>query len=172
MGCGTPAGRFKNVSKALQTLCDKFGVETRMNKVSGDFNGGRRQVDTKHSSTGRKVTGVKLEDGTVLEADVVVANPDIPESVRRFVRVRPGSGCGSLSTRTDGLLVFHHRVQLVLEETDSEFAASYNVFLSGEYETGWNRPATPEDFAAPKQHNFYCCNPVYTDKSCAPDGSR
>ena len=78
-GVWYPMGGFKNVSKALQTLCDKFGVETRLNsKVAEILTEEDASVDTKHSSTGRKVTGVKLEDGTVLEADVVVANPDIP----------------------------------------------------------------------------------------------
>ena len=46
----------------------------------------------------------------------------------------------------------------------------HNVFLSGDYKGSWDRPAVIDDFAAPKQHNFYCHNPVYTDKTSAPSG--
>ena len=61
-GVWYPMGGFKNVSKALQTLCDKFGVETRLNsKVAEILTEEDASVDAKHSSTGRKVTGVKGE---------------------------------------------------------------------------------------------------------------
>ena len=46
----------------------------------------------------------------------------------------------------------------------------HNVFLSGDYEGSWVRPCVASDFDAPKQHNFYCHNPVFTDTTCAPPG--
>jgi phytoene desaturase (3,4-didehydrolycopene-forming) len=46
----------------------------------------------------------------------------------------------------------------------------HNVFLSGDYEGSWVRPCVASDFDAPKQHNFYCHNPVFTDPTCAPPG--
>ena len=169
-GVWYPMGGFKNVSKALQTLCDKFGVETRLNsKVAEILTEEDASVDTKHSSTGRKVTGVKLEDGTVLEADVVVANPDIPRVFDDLLESVPEAAAeASRQEQMDyscSIIEFNWCLKKQIPSL-----LHHNVFLSGEYETGWNRPATPEDFAAPKQHNFYCCNPVYTDKSCAPDG--
>ena len=75
MESGTPWVGLK-IGNALQTLCDKFGVETRLNSKVTVLKAA--SVDEKFSSTRRKVTGVKLEDGMVLDADVVVANPDIP----------------------------------------------------------------------------------------------
>ena len=60
-GVWYPMGGFKNVGNALQTLCDKFGVETRLNsKVTEICTQEDASVDEKFSSTGRKVTGVKL----------------------------------------------------------------------------------------------------------------
>ena len=55
-------------------------------------------------------------------------------------------------------------------DTQVDDLLHHNVFLSGDYKGSWNRPATTSDFDAPKQHNFYCHNPVYTDKTCAPEG--
>lgn len=46
----------------------------------------------------------------------------------------------------------------------------HNVFLSSDYKGSWDRPTFPEDFDAPKQHNFYVHNPSFTDPSCAPAG--
>ena len=169
-GVWYPMGGFKNVGNALQTLCDKFGVETRLNsKVTEICTQEDASVDEKFSSTGRKVTGVKLEDGTVLDADVVVANPDIPRVFDDLLESVPEAAAeASRQEQMDyscSIIEFNWCLKKQIPDL-----LHHNVFLSGEYETGWNRPATPEDFAAPKQHNFYCCNPVYTDKSCAPDG--
>ena len=145
-------------------------METRLNsKVTEICTQEDASVDEKFSSTGRKVTGVKLEDGTVLDADVVVANPDIPRVFDDLLESVPEAAAeASRQEQMDyscSIIEFNWCLKTQIPDL-----LHHNVFLSGEYETGWNRPATPEDFAAPKQHNFYCCNPVYTDKSCAPDG--
>ena len=69
-------------------------METRLNsKVAEILTEEDASVDVRSTVLPEKSNRVKLEDGTVLEADVVVANPDIPrvfddllESVRKRLR--------------------------------------------------------------------------------------
>jgi phytoene desaturase (3,4-didehydrolycopene-forming) len=180
-GVWYPMGGFKKVSEGLQKLCDKFNVQTRLNsKVieiltedlllndsSDDSSGDKNKNNNKYSSTGKKVIGVKLEDGTVLKANVIVANPDIPRVFDDLLDSVPEAEKESERLEkmdySCSIIEFNWCLKKQLPEL-----LHHNVFLSGAYETAWERPATVSDFDAPKQHNFYCCNPVYTDKSCAP----
>ena len=80
-GVWYPVGGFDKVRQSLQALADEEGVVTRLGAEVAQIvttplaEGGRRRSRLEGDT---KVTGVRLESGEVLSADVVVANPDLP----------------------------------------------------------------------------------------------
>jgi phytoene desaturase (3,4-didehydrolycopene-forming) len=123
------------------------------------------------SKATQKVTGVRLESGEVLSADVVVANPDLPcvwdqmIDHATFPEAKKEAERWEDADYSCSVIEFNWCLDATVPDL-----LHHNVFLSGDYKGSWERPACVDDFAAPKQHNFYCHNPVYTDPSCAPAG--
>lgn len=117
------------------------------------------------------VKGVQLASGEVMEADVVVANPDLPCVWEQMIDHETFPEAKKEAERWEdaeySCSVIEYNWCLDKRIPD---LLHHNVFLSGDYKGSWNRPCAPSDFAAPKQHNFYCHNPVFTDETCAPDG--
>ena len=172
-GVWYPKGGFTKVRESLKALCDKTGAKVRVNSevaeiITEEVPGlGERKGGT---HTGRKVTGVRLKSGEVLGADVVVANPDLPCVWDQMLGSvgEPGRKESEKLDKAEyscSVLEFNWSLKKEIPGL-----LHHNVFLSSDYKGSWNRPATPSDFASPKQHNFYCHNPVYTDKTCAPAG--
>ena len=80
-GVWYPKGGFTKVRESLLAIAEKKGAKVRLNSAVSEIV--TEEVDGLASAkggahTGRKVTGVRLASGEVLEADVVVANPDLP----------------------------------------------------------------------------------------------
>lgn len=172
-GVWYPKGGFTKVRESLNALCEKMGAKVRTDSevaeiVTEEVPGLGEQKGGTH--TGRKVTGVRLKSGEVLSADVVVANPDLPCVWDQML-----DSVGEPGKKESEKLDKAEYSCSVLEfnwclKKEIPGLLHHNVFLSSDYKGSWNRPATPADFASPKQHNFYCHNPVYTDKTCAPEG--
>ena len=81
-GVWYPVGGFDKVRQSLQQLADEEGVVTRLGAevaqiVTTPLAEGEASPIAGSKAT-QKVTGVRLENGEVLSADVVVANPDLP----------------------------------------------------------------------------------------------
>lgn len=161
-----PMGGFQKVRDGLLKLVEEAGVEVRLNtaveKIEVEETAGADGV------TQRRATGVRLASGETLAADVVVANPDIPVVF-------------------DDMLDFQGAAEEAKRMEDMDYSASviayywavegempdllhHNVFLSSDYKGSWDRCWRVSDFDAPRQHNFYVHNPVYTDPTCAPEG--
>jgi phytoene desaturase (3,4-didehydrolycopene-forming) len=173
-GVWYPKGGFTKVRESLNALADKKGAKVKLGsevseilteEVSGlaESKGG--------SHTGRKVIGVRLASGEVMNADVVVANPDLP-CVWDQMLDSVGEPAKKESEKWDdaeyscSVIEFNWCLNKKLPDL-----LHHNVFLSSDYKGSWDpRPSTVDDFAAPRQHNFYCHNPVYTDETCAPEG--
>ena len=172
-GVWYPKGGFTKIRESFNALAEKMGAKIRLNSpvaeiLTEEVSGMAEAKGGTH--TGRKVTGVRLADGEVINADVVVANPDLP-CVWDQMLDSVGEPAQRESEKWDkadyscSVLEFNWCLKKEIPGL-----LHHNVFLSGDYKGSWNRPATVDDFAAPKQHNFYCHNPVYTDKTCAPEG--
>lgn len=116
-----------------------------------------------------RAVGVKLTSGETMTADVIIANPDLPQ-VFNYMLEGGGEPIKKEAKRLDTLqysatvIAFNWAIKGKLK------LLHHNVFLSSDYKGSWDRPTFPEDFAAPKQHNFYVHNPSYTDATCAPEG--
>ena len=172
-GVWYPKGGFTKVRESFNALAEKMGAKIRLNtevsEILTEEVGGLAESKG-GSHTGRKVTGVRLASGEVMKADVVVANPDLP-CVWDQMLDSVGEPAKKESEKWDkaeyscSVLEFNWCLKKEIPGL-----LHHNVFLSGDYKGSWNRPATVDDFASPRQHNFYCHNPVYTDKTCAPEG--
>jgi phytoene desaturase (3,4-didehydrolycopene-forming) len=174
-GVWYPVGGFDKVRQSLQALADEEGVVTRLGAevaqiVTTPLAEGEASAIEGSKAT-QKVTGVRLESGEVLSADVVVANPDLPcvwdqmIDHATFPEAKKEAERWEDADYSCSVIEFNWCLDATVPDL-----LHHNVFLSGDYKGSWERPACVDDFAAPKQHNFYCHNPVYTDPSCAPAG--
>ena len=174
-GVWYPVGGFDKVRQSLQALADEEGVVTRLGAevaqiVTTPLAEGEASAIEGSKAT-QKVTGVRLESGEVLSADVVVANPDLPcvwdqmMDHETFPEAKKEAERWEDADYSCSVIEFNWCLDATVPDL-----LHHNVFLSGDYKGSWERPACVDDFAAPKQHNFYCHNPVYTDPSCAPAG--
>lgn len=174
-GVWYPIGGFDKVRQSLQKLADEEGVKTRLgaevSKIVTEPLPDETGSAIKGSKATQRVTGVRLESGEFLNADVVVANPDLPCVWEQMIDHETFPEAKKEAERWEDAEYSCSVIEFnwCLDETVPDLL-HHNVFLSGDYKGSWERPAVVEDFAAPKQHNFYCHNPVYTDKTCAPEG--
>ena len=174
-GVWYPIGGFDKVRQSLQKLADEEGVKTRLgaevSKIVTEPLPDETGSAIKGSKATQRVTGVRLENGEFLNADVVVANPDLPCVWEQMIDHETFPEAKKEAERWEDAEYSCSVIEFnwCLDATVPDLLL-HNVFLSGDYKGSWERPAVVEDFAAPKQHNFYCHNPVYTDKSCAPEG--
>ena len=174
-GVWYPIGGFDEVRQSLQKLADEEGVKTRLgaevSKIVTEPLPDETGSAIKGSKATQRVTGVRLESGEFLNADVVVANPDLPCVWEQMIDHETFPEAKKEAERWEDAEYSCSVIEFnwCLDATVPDLL-HHNVFLSGDYKGSWERPAVVEDFAAPKQHNFYCHNPVYTDKSCAPEG--
>jgi phytoene desaturase (3,4-didehydrolycopene-forming) len=174
-GVWYPIGGFDKVRQSLQKLADEEGVKTRLgaevSKIVTEPLPDETGSAIKGSKATQRVTGVRLESGEFLNADVVVANPDLPCVWEQMIDHETFPEAKKEAERWEDAEYSCSVIEFnwCLDATVPDLL-HHNVFLSGDYKGSWERPAVVEDFAAPKQHNFYCHNPVYTDKSCAPEG--
>ena len=173
-GVWYPKGGFDKVRGSLQALCDEEGVEIRtgtsVESIVTEPLGGSPSAIAGSKAT-QVVKGVKLASGEIIEADVVVANPDLPcvwdQMIDKevFPEAKKEAERWEDADYSASVIEFNWCL-----DTQIADLLHHNVFLSGDYEGSWVRPCVASDFDAPKQHNFYCHNPVFTDPTCAPPG--
>ena len=153
-GIWYPKGGFHTVIEALVCVGKRFGVEYRLSTPVA-----RAILD----GTGRRCTGVELQDGETISADVVIINADLvyaynnllpPSSRAKSLQTRPAS-CSSIS--------FYWALDRVVPEL-----TTHNIFLADDY-----RESFDEIFKLqliPKQPSFYVNVPSRIDRSAAPEG--
>ena len=106
---------------------------------------------------------MRLESDEVLSADVVVANPDLPcvwDQMIDHATFPEAKKEGRLENAEYSCSVIEFNWCLDATVPD---LLHHNVLIWGLQ--GLVGKARVVETAAPKQHNFYCHNPVYTDPS-------
>ncbi len=115
-----------------------------------------------------RATGVRLGDGTQLDADVVVANADLPY-VYRSLLSEAGPRDQAEARRLEGLkytssaIMFYWGVDQVYPQLNT-----HNVFLSGNYRGSFE--SIFRDHGLPGQPSFYVHAPARVDPAAAPAG--
>jgi phytoene desaturase (3,4-didehydrolycopene-forming) len=161
-GIWYPIGGFHAVVQALVGICERLGVDIRLSTPV-------KQILL--TPDGSRATGVQLETGETLHADVVVNNSDLvyaynnllpnttnnnnkPSAYAEDLSSRPGS-CSSIS--------FYWG----LSQTVPELTA-HNIFLADEYRESFD--SIFKRHLIPDQPSFYVNVPSRIDPSAAPAG--
>ncbi|KAJ5040418.1 uncharacterized protein L3040_006074 [Drepanopeziza brunnea f. sp. 'multigermtubi'] len=158
-GIWYPVGGFHAVVQALVGICGRLGVQMRLNTPV-------RCVLT--TEDGKRTTGVELESGERVEADLVVVNADLvyaynnlfphttssSKSYAKSLQKRDGS-CSSIS--------FYWALSQTVPELNT-----HNIFLADEYRESFDsifaRQGIPDD------PSFYVNVPSRIDPTAAPEG--
>ena len=178
-----PVGGFGKVRDALSAIAAKLGVTTRLGTAVEEILLERSMGGGEGGGVETKVTGVRLEGGEVIQASLVVANPDLPWVYSALLRDAPSSTSSSAGEAAAGEFAAESARLDAMDYSASVIAFNFafsqplprllhhNVFLSSDYKGSWVRPCCPADLAAPRQLNFYTHNPCFSDPSAAPPGS-
>jgi phytoene desaturase len=112
---------------------------------------------------GNRATGVVLEDGSTMNADIVIANADLPYVYDRLLPDRDLARRMMSKQFTCSALMFYWGVDKVYPEL-----AHHTLFLSGDYKASSDRIF--HDHTLPESPSFYIHVPNRTDPSAAPEG--
>ena len=113
---------------------------------------------------GKRATGVKLEDGTEVSADVVLCNADLPYAYRNLMdpAVTRLRRAGKLRYTSSGYMLY-----LGLDRQVPELG-HHNVLFGGDYRGSFEDIF--ERFRVPADPSFYVTVAKRTDPSLAPAG--
>lgn len=152
-GIHFPRGGMYRVIETLQKIDERLGVRFR-------FNAAAQRINISEN----RATGVTLDSGETLRADLVIANADVPYV---YDRLLPDDGGAEKLLRkkfTSSALMFYWGVNKQYPQL-----LHHNVFLAGDYKASFDRIFN--DLTLPDQPSFYLCVASRTDASFAPRGA-
>ena len=112
---------------------------------------------------GRRAVAVRLADGQRLEADVIIANADLPYVYEELLQDRRASRELDRKAFTSSAIMFYWGVGRVFPQL-----RHHNVFLAGDYQASFRQIF--DDLDLPASPSFYINAPTRTDPSAAPAG--
>lgn len=151
-GVWFPMGGLYRVIETLEAIAKAKGVRFLYNTPVKKI-----KVDE------RRATGVVLQDDSMLDADVIVANADLPYAYRDLL---PDAGAAKHLERlqyTSSAIMFYWGVDKVYPQL-----GTHNVFLCGDYRASFDRIF--KDHTLPDEPSFYVHAPARIDPSAAPAG--
>ena len=151
-GVWYPTGGMYRIVEALTGIAERSGVRFMYNAPVERIN-----VD------GQQATGVTLSDGRQIQADIVVANADLPYVYRCLL---PDDGMAKrLANKryTCSTVMFFWGVK----KQYPQFGL-HNLFVVDNYRQSLDRVL--RDLTLPEQPTFYLHRPVPVDPSMAPEG--
>jgi phytoene desaturase len=110
---------------------------------------------------GNKTSGILLEDGTMIEADVVIANADLPYIYRRLLPDKHAANRLKKRKYSCSAIVFHWGVDRVYPQLEH-----HSVFLNDPYKAGLDKIFNENSLS--DNPSFYIHAPVRSDKLAAP----
>lgn len=153
-GIWYPVGGFHRVIQALVTIGERLGVHYRLSTPV---------TSIALSPDSRRATGVTLESGETISADVVLINADLvyaynnllpKSSTAKSLKARPAS-CSSIS--------FYWAMDRQIPEL-----TTHNIFLADDYKDSFDDIFKKQSM--PEQPSFYVNVPSRTDPTAAPKG--
>ena len=152
-GVWFPMGGMYRVIESLIAIAESVGVEFV-------YNAPVKQIEVE----GNRATGVMLQDDSVLDADVIVANADLPYVYHDLL---PDTGAARRLERlkyTSSAIMFYWGVDQIYPQL-----GTHNVFLAGDYRASFDRIF--RDHTLPDDPSFYVHAPTRVDPSAAPVGT-
>jgi phytoene desaturase len=154
LGMWFPMGGIYSIIEDLLRLGEQMGVEVRTNSPVEEI-----------CIENRKVTGVRLDSGEVLPADLVVSNADLPYTYRRLI---PPPYQGNFSDRKLEKMKYAcsgYILYLGIDKTYSH-VRHQALYFSEDYRT--NLDAIFRSKQLPEDPSFHMSIPTVTDPSLAP----
>ena len=111
---------------------------------------------------GKKTEGILLEDGTIVHADLVIANADLPYVYDKLLRDKPKTRSLRKKKYSCSAIVFHWGLDQVYPQLDH-----HSVFLNDPYQEGLNKIFKEKSLS--ENPSFYIHAPVRSDRSAAPE---
>jgi phytoene desaturase len=151
-GVWYPMGGMYAGIQALVKVAEKLGVKFLYN------------TPVKRLTTdGNRVSGVLLEDGSFLQADIFIGNADLPYIYKELLPESKEARKLENKLYTCSTIMFYWGV-------DKEYPqiAHHNVFLGGDYKASFDQIF--HDHTLPDVPSFYVHAPARTDPAAAPAG--
>ena len=151
-GVWFPIGGMYRIIQSMVSIAEKFGVRFLY----------KRPVKRLEIS-GKKVRAVIMEDGTQMEADLIIANADLPYV---FSELLPDNHRAKRLERkkfTCSAIMFYWGVERQYPEL-----MTHNLFVSGDYK--YSMDQVFRDKLLPDEPNFYVHAPMRVDPTSAPVG--
>jgi phytoene desaturase len=143
----------------MYTIIEKLLTEAQSSGVSFSYNKPVKKINV----AGKKAESIILEDGSVINADIVVANADLPYVYRKLLPDKHKSRHLDSMKYSCSAICFHWGLDKVYPQL-----GHHSVFLSDGFREGLNRIF--KDKSVSDQPSFYIHAPVRTDPDAAPEG--
>jgi phytoene desaturase len=152
-GVWFPMGGMYRVIESLIAIAEASGVKFIYNTPV-------KQIMVE----GNQATGVRLQDGSVLAADVIVANADLPYVYRDLLPDTKAANRLERLKFTSSAIMFYWGV-------DKGYAqlGPHTIFLAGDYRASFDRIF--RDHTLPDDPSFYIHAPARVDPAAAPAGA-
>lgn len=111
---------------------------------------------------GQKAEGIQLENGKMIEADLVIANADLPYVYSDLLPDKKAADKLKKREYSCSAIVFHWGVDKVYPQLDH-----HSIFLNEPYKEGMDKIFNEKSLSG--NPSFYVHAPVRTDKSAAPE---
>jgi phytoene desaturase len=151
-GVWFPMGGLFQVVESLVSIAETQGVHFV-------YNAPVKRIEVE----GGRATGVVLQNGSRLAADVIVANADLPYVYDHLLPDRAEARRLERLKYTCSAIMFYWGVDRVYHQL-----GPHNVFLAGDYRESFDRIF--KDRRLPDQPSFYVHAPARIDPSSAPAG--
>lgn len=157
-GIWYPRGGFHNILQALVNVSERFGVKYRLSTPV-------QQILT--GPDGKAVTGVLLESGERIEADIVVVNADLVYAYSNLFPKTPSNDSYSKSLRKKDGSCSSISLYWSLDRKVPELQ-THNIFLADEYRESFDSIFDRQEL--PIEPSFYINVPSRIDPAAAPEG--
>jgi phytoene desaturase len=143
----------------MYTIVEKLLAEAISSGVSFSYNKAVKKIRV----TGKKAEGVILEDNSEINADVIVANADLPYVYRKLLPEKGKSRRLDRKKYSCSAICFHWGLDKIYPQL-----GHHSVFLSDGFREGLDRIF--KDKSISDHPSFYIHAPVRTDPAAAPAG--
>ena len=142
----------------MHRIVEKLMELTKVNEVQIHY---KMPVD-KILVSGEKTYGIMLDDGTIINADLVIACADLPYVYDQLLPDRRKAKSLKKKKYSSSAIVFHWGVDQVYPQLDH-----HSVFLNDPYREGLNKIFKEKSLS--DNPSFYIHAPVRSDKTAAPE---
>jgi phytoene desaturase len=152
-GIHFPRGGMYRIVETLQKIDERLGVRFVWSAPV-------KAINVQDNRT----TGVTLESGETLHADIVIANADLPYVYKHLLPEDSEAERLMQKKFTSSALMFYWGVDKKYPQL-----LHHNMFLAGDYRASFDRIF--HDLTLPEEPSFYLCAASRTDETLAPRGT-